>query len=289
MRNNMMRITWSIVGIAIVAGTLMLLGRLIAPDARYSGPTDADMIALAKDAHVVVGDVSLVLPFVALSDQASMGTFFSLHRDKAREEWKKRRDEFRAAASSPSSAPVLNLISLSIDTYGWDDFHSEASLNICDLLTQRWSRAICNDPWSPLQQALPRETLYLADDRHFDEFARHWTVGGEIVADQLRAMSLAMGVASVVCDHAVSSERRFCKAAVPIAKHLVAVWTVLDSKAESAASQAEREGLAIAAFVKNALGSQEDFEALLAVVCKTRRPGSEPSGIQSTPADPCVN
>ena len=102
-------------------------------------------------------------------------------------------------------------------------------------------------------------------------------------------MSLKMGVAAIVCDHLVSSSgNRFCTAAVPIAKHLVAVWTVFDSEVESAAHQAEREGLAIAAFVKNALGLQEDFDALLAVVCEKRRPGSEPSGIPSTPPDPCL-
>ena len=289
MPNNMARIVWSVVGIATVVGSQFLLHKLIRPDALSRGPTNADISALAKDAHVLVGDVPLVLPFVALSDQVSMGNFFSLDRHVARKEWKRRREDFQAAALNPSNAPVLNRIRLNIDTYGWNDFNWEPWRKICDQLTRKWSRAICDDPWAPLQQALPRATVYLTDDRHFDDFAGHSTIGQEIVADQLGAMSLKMGVAAVMCDHLVSSSgNRFCTAAVPIAKHLVAVWTVFDSEVESAAHQAEREGLALAVFVKNALGLQEDFDALLAVVCETRRPGSEPSGIPSTPPDPCL-
>ncbi len=246
-------------------GLLLLTGYLFVSHANQLVPTDAEITAFARDVKVEVGEVSLVLPLVAIDDGISM------------------------AASYPSSALVQDRITVSVETYGWDDVHPYAWKKICDQLSRKWSRSVCDDPWSPLQQALPNLTFYLADDRHFEAFSDTLIAGGRTsVADLLQQMRLEPATAKVICDRQVSSALKSCIAAVLIEKHLVAVWWVTDTGAEGAARQAECEGRAISAFAKLALGPSERFDALLDVVCMTRRPGSGPSGITTMPPYPCT-
>ncbi|MDZ4394957.1 hypothetical protein [Cypionkella sp.] len=283
----MKRIVLFVLGFVAVVGLgwFSLLIGFAEPELK--GPSDADITALAQDAYVIVGDVPLMLPYVAMPDQISAGQFFSLDRRAVQEQWRKDRDAFRLAASSAKGAPVLERVAVRVETYGWDDFSAFAWKKICSQLTRKWSQSVCDDPWAPLQQALPRQRFYLADDRHLDAFQWHQTAGREIVADQLRAMDLQGVRASAVCDRELNARGRSCTAGVLISQHLMAVWSVWDSENERAEQQADREGRAIVAFVNYALGAEEDFEALLAVVCTVRRPGSGPSGIANTPADPC--
>lgn len=228
-----------------------------------------------------------MLPFVAMPDQVSGGSFFSLDRRAVENERRKARDAFRLAASSSKSAPVLERIKVRVETYGWNDFAAFAWEKICGQLTRNWARTVCDDSRAALNQALPKSDFYLVDDRNFDLFNGHETLGREVVADQLRAMDFQSGRTSLVCDVELGEHGRNCTAAVPIAQHLVAVWWVWEREGESAEAQADREGRAIGAFVKYALGAEEDFAALWEVVCTARRPGSDRSMNRTAPADPC--
>lgn len=253
------------------------------------GPSEADIAVLASDAHVLVGGVPLVLPFVALPDQVSMGQTFALDRQEALGEWRAQRDAFRAAASGSGGALTLDRVGLRIDTWGWgNDENVSKWRTLCPQLTRSWSRSICDDPWAPLRQALPRN-FHLADDRRLEAFDGHFTVGMEPMGDQLRTMTLRPGEVSVVCDRELSERGRQCSAARPIQGHLVAVWLVADDEAEAAEEQAERQGEIIAAFVTLALGPEENFPALVDAACDARRPGSGPSGVGRGAPYPCAN
>lgn len=270
--------------LAISVGLVLLLRTGSQP----KGLTDADIAALAENAHIIVGDVPLVLPFVAMPDQVSLEAFFSLDRSAARKAWKERRDAFRKAALSAANPLPLDRVTLQIETYGWNDADWDGWLKICPKLSAQWAQAVCDNPWSPILQALPPNRFHLADRRKLDVFMDAGTVGGENVYDQLQSVSLETGEASIECDPKVAGETQFCTAAVTISKDLIGVWSVWESEKESAAKQAEREGRAIVAFIKFALGYTEEFDALLAVACTTRRPGSELISRPSKLSDPCI-
>lgn len=225
---------------------------------------------LTSDAHVVVGDVPLLLPFIALPDRVSMGSFLALDRAGAGEDWRRARAAFRAAASDPGTAPAVDLLAVNIFTYGW--IGETASVEtICPKLNRKWARSVCDNPWAPLRRALPENPFYLVDDRKMDAFDQHLTVGYERVSDHLRAMDLRAGSVSVVCDRTPATTPRFCTAAMTVDRHLAAVWTVWDEEGESAARMAARQGRAVRAFVRHALGPREDFRTLTAVACAARR------------------
>ncbi|WP_263333873.1 hypothetical protein [Albidovulum salinarum] len=281
------RLAAKIAAVVIVTG--LVLSQVLGGQNARTAPSNAEIRALARDAHLVVGDVPLVVPHVALPDQVSMGAYFSLNRKGAKEEWIRRRDEFRAATSSPGSAPSLDDIRIWVRPYSLNDEFYEQWSKLCDQLTRLWARSVCRDPWAPLTQALPRD-FHLADDRRFAEsFRYHGSAGGGRLSDSLLAMSLVRGQVSIDCRQDGSSTTKHCLAALPVEKHLVAVWSVWESEQEPAREQAEREGRAIAAFVSYALGQSEDFDALITLACQTRRPGSGASGIPRMPPYPCVD
>ena len=60
-------------------------------------------------------------------------------------------------------------------------------------------------------------------------------------------MSLEHGKLSIDCDRKVVGERQYCIAAVTISNHLIGVWPVWESEAESADGQVERKGRAMVA------------------------------------------
>lgn len=274
------------VGFLLVTAIILFSPYETAPHSRSR--TDAEISALAENAHIVVGNVPLVLPFVAMPDHVSMGAFFSLNRPAAQKAWKEERDAFRASALSPTSAPILDRITVQVETYGWNDSDPRPWIKLCAQLTAKWAQSVCDNPWSPVQQALPRNRFYLADTRRLEVFSDTLMVGGETYADKLRSISLKSGEVFVNCDRKEEGERQFCIAAVAISKDLIGVWSVWQSETEAADQQAQREGRAIAAFANYALGDIENFDALLAVVCSARRPGSGPSDIHSIPPDPCI-
>lgn len=268
----------------IAVGLLMLFRS--GPQPR--GPTDAEIKALAENAHVVVGNTSLLVPFVALPDQLSMGAFFSLYGSAVIDARNDERNAFRAAALSPISPPILERITVSVDAYGWNDSNPDQWIKLCAQITVKWAQSVCDNPWSPLLQALPGNRFYLADSRKLEVFGDTTTVGGENLSVQIRSISLEQGAVSVACDRKKEGETQFCTATVAISKDLIGVWAVWEDEKESANRRALREGRAIAAFAKYALGDTEDFDALLAVVCSARRPGSGPTTIPGISPDPCI-
>ncbi|UXN65997.1 hypothetical protein N8E89_22355 (plasmid) [Phyllobacterium sp. A18/5-2] len=158
-------------------------------------------------------------------------------------------------------------------------------------MSRQWSKSVCDDPWAPLQQALPIQNnrFFLVDDRKLEVFKNHWTVGGERVSDQLHQMRLKVGEASVVCDAKSSSDTTFCTAAISINQHLAAVWTVWDSSGETHARQAEREGKGITAFVIDALGPIENFPALLSAACELKNPTAPPGPRENLCSEPTIS
>lgn len=159
----------------IAVGLLMLFRS--GPQPR--GPADAEIKALAENAHVVVGNTSLLVPFVALPDQLSMGAFFSLYGSAAIDARNDQRNAFRAAALSPISPPILERITVSVDAYGWNDSNPDQWIKLCAQITVKWAQSVCDNPWSPLLQALPGNRFYLADSRKLEVFGDTTTVGGE--------------------------------------------------------------------------------------------------------------
>lgn len=233
--------------------------------------SEADIDFLASDAHVVVGETRLVAPFIALTGYVAQKPSFSLDRRGDRTRAKEQLDAFRTAASAAVSPPALDTLEISIDTYGWDDFDPSLK-RICSRLRRQWSRSLCDNPWSPLRQAMPEGAFHVTDIRKFSAFDNYRTVGGERKSDQLRSMRLKLGKPSVVCDRTLREGKRFCSAAILLAPHLAAVWAVWDGRKETSDQQAYREGAAIVAFVRDALGPRENFPALFASACRLRRP-----------------
>jgi hypothetical protein len=265
---------------------LIAVGMAACSQPRYTPASEEQIDLLASDAHVIIGDTSIVLPLVALPEYAGHGQSFSLNQRRDFEAAGERLRSFSASASNPATAPTLDKIEVNIRAYGWNDFDTSFR-RICPRLKRRWSKAVCNDPWAPLRQSMPENRFYLVDARKFDAFDNHLTVGGDRVGDQLRTMRLGIGEVSTVCDKVVPHETRFCTAAVRISRNFGAVWTVWDGSdgRETHQEQAKRESRAIKAFVSYAIGPSEDDARLLSTSCASRRPGSSPGPNR---ADPCA-
>ncbi|AJA11129.1 hypothetical protein SKP52_21330 [Sphingopyxis fribergensis] len=243
--------------IAALAVTLLLTG---CSDSEYGRKLSrADVEELAREMRVTVGEVPLVFPRVALHG-----------RDEAK----------------PFPAPGAKLdrieFGIGIGTYGWSDFESEIR-KICPLLARHWVASVCDDPGAPIEQAMPINSFYLMDRDALALFDNHATVGGENMGDQLRTMRFEVGRTEIQCDREEPAETRLCSAAKPISRQLIAVWTVWDGERETAPMMAEREGKAIAAFVRYAIAPEEDFDRLLPAMCELQRPDAKegPNG------DPC--
>lgn len=237
---------------------------------------EAHLDFLSSDAHVVVGGRSLVLPVVALPEFSSMGQVFTLNRAKAARSFQERQDAFQKKASDPLTAPELDGLRVYIGAYGWNisenrDVREFSIPEFCERLSRGWAQSVCDNPWAPLQQALPEE-FYLAGRRSLDVFDRYWTVGKERWSDQLRAMPQIGAVAETACDQENESRPQFCTAAIQVAGDLIAVWTVTDSEHETSSQRAKRQGKAIAAFVQHGLGDEEDYQGLRKMACDAVQP-----------------
>jgi hypothetical protein len=197
-----------------------------------------------------------------------------LDRSGDRERSKARLEAFREAADRRETAPELEKLAIRVRAFGWNDF-DPSFRNICSQLTTQWANSVCDNPWAPLTQALPHNRFYLSDAEALATFDSHWTVGGERIGDQLRAMEIRRNTASIECDDTTSkSGTRFCTAAMRIDSRLIAVWTVWSGREETPLQMAARESLAIQSFIEYAISLDENFEALLSRVCELRAPGS---------------
>ncbi len=267
----------SLLSVCLSAGAI-LAGCSPTSPKRHS---DAEVALLASDAHVIVGGVPLIVPFVALTSLAEKPSF-SLDRKADGEAAERKLESFRRTAGSPETAMVIDRLEITVRPYGWDDFDAPFR-RICLQLTRQWARSICDNPSAPLRRAMPKDQFFLADDRKLDGF-RDYSIGnGETVSDHLDRMRLKSGEVSVICDAQGSSKSTSCTAATPFTQHLIVVWRVWSNSAEAAGSKAEREGIAITAFVANALGPVENFPTLISVACDLIRP--TPSG--ETRGDAC--
>ncbi|CAN7660034.1 hypothetical protein [Rhizobium sp. LjRoot254] len=244
--------------------------------------TDAEIEFLATDAHVIVGGVALTAPYVALSDFVGQKQTFSFDKQGDRKRAKERLEEFRKLADHAETAPVLDKLEIGIGTYGWDDFRP-GKIGLCARLSRQWSKSLCDDPWAPLERALPG-SFYLVDAGRFDAFKSHFTVNFERKSDQLGQMHLERGKPSLVCDKKPSSTTTFCTAALLLDEHLVAVWTAFGTARETSKQRSDREGRAIAEFVSKALRDRENFSSLFAAACSLRDP-LKSTGLRG---DPCA-
>ena len=237
--------------------------------------SDAYIDFLASDSYIIVGDVILTAPFVALPDYVFAKPGFSLDRAGDRRRAQERLEWFRTSASKAQTAPILEKAEINIRPYGWND--ADASYRrICFHLTRQWARSVCDDPWSPIAQSLP--TFYIFDIRKPDAFDSHSGPDGETIGGQLRTMRIEHDAASVVCGSKTSSGTRFCTAATLIQQNLAAVWLLSDdmNRGETHLERADREANAIANFVRYAMGPIEDFPPLLRRSCLLRPPKSRP-------------
>jgi hypothetical protein len=204
--------------------------------------------ARAADAHLLVGDVQLVLPTFALPSFVSMGMVFTLDRAAARKTFREERAALRAASANHVYPLRLDMIELKLDALVSDDFGLGLK-RVCTKLNADWAKSVCGRPLGESRFPLPRDRFYLADGRHLEAFRHQFTVGMENRHDQLKLMSLREGVASVICDAKLSGGYRHCTAAARISGNLVAVWTVSDRPEETAEERADRERRTIFEFV----------------------------------------
>ena len=93
----------SFVAVALILSVFFMVSR-----STNERASRAHIEFLASDAHVFVGDVPLVIPFVALPGYVAIGPSFTLDREAAKQAAKKRLEDFRAVAASPNTAPAVD-------------------------------------------------------------------------------------------------------------------------------------------------------------------------------------
>lgn len=250
---------------------------VVAANCSANDALDTSLKRLATDVHVAIGQHALVMPFVALENYAYRGASFSFDRAGDRKRPDEAMQKFLHDTANPQNPLEMNELSVVVRTYGWNDADMRQCA-ICQQLTREWARSVCDNPWAATQQALPVNRFKLADlRRHPDaDTDRLFNCVGE--SEPVRLPLKASGEAAIVCRAAVypMSGNVFHQAAVRIDGHLGAVWTVWGhgQNGESAEAMARREGQAIVAFAKYALGTNENFPMLQEVMCRLRRPGS---------------
>ncbi|MBU0824200.1 MAG: hypothetical protein KKA44_00640 [Alphaproteobacteria bacterium] len=219
--------------------------------------TRADVEQLATEMRVTIGDTPLVLPRIAVVN----------------------RDELEEARGTRAGFDRLEIF---VRPFGWSDWEPELR-KICPLLARRWVASVCDDPWAPVLQSLPYNRFYLVDRRAMSLFDRHFTAAGGSLGERLRGMRMEVGKTVTECDRDEPSGQDRCTAALLLSPHLVAVWPVTDGERERAQAMADREGKAIASFVRYAIAPDEDFGKLLPAMCELQRPEAKegPNG------DPC--
>jgi hypothetical protein len=109
-------------------------------------PDIPDVKFLSTDAHFLVGGERITLPFVAVRRIEELGDFgdplYGYHdssRQFASDAYKTRFLGFAANRVAPMEVAFLGI---SLDAYQYYGEHI-ASVEICPLLTRRWSRHVC--------------------------------------------------------------------------------------------------------------------------------------------------
>lgn len=242
-----------------------------------------DVTLLSTDVHVSVAQHTLVLPFIALEDIAYRQQSFSLDHKGDIARAKKARSDLLRESADPKHPMVFDDLSITVRAYGWNDADMR-QIQMCSLLTRAWARSVCDNPWAAILQALPPNRFRLVDLRRLQVGGTNDRVNCIDNGKPRRELPKEVGEAVMVCEAQVygGDSDEFHSAVVRIDGDLGALWTVWrhDQNGETAEAMTEREGKAIAAFVKYGLGESEDFPKLHASLCRLRRPGSvdAPSG-----------
>jgi hypothetical protein len=235
-----------------------------------------DLQLLSTDVHVAVAQHALVLPFVALEDHAAGRMSFSLDRKADAERAAEQRTVFLNQTRDRNHPLALDLVSVTVHTYGASDFGGGRG-QLCPRLSRQWARAVCDDALDATQRALPHNRFKLVD------LARVRLDDPRGPANCLQdrkhhAVPSVPGRGVIVCPALVcgGDEDEFHTAIVRIDGDLGALWVVWRDGhgGESAEAMAAREGNAIALFVEAALGDREDYPKLRQGMRALQRPGS---------------
>ena len=267
-----------------------MLGALLAACGEEPRPAP-DVHRLALDVHVTIGGRGLTLPFAALEDHAYRGMSFSLDRDGDRERAGDAADRLLKDAGNPDRPMPFRALSIVVRTYGWNDADMRQR-EMCPLLTHDWARSVCDNPWSAIQQALPANRFKLIDLTQLSEEDASALFNCVSGSNPLRSLPAVMDRPVIICRAVVHpmSGNEFHQALVRIDGGLGALWTVWGhgQNGEPSAVMADREGKAIASFVRNALGASENFPKLHEDMCRLRRPGSNqsPKGADCVESEP---
>jgi hypothetical protein len=196
----------------------------------------------------------VVLPFVAVT--GATGTpgdsiFADLYDpDKQAYAEQARRNAVRFAGDARRPLHVAS-VGVLIRAYKYWSEHA-ASAGICPRLTRQWSRRLCRGDRPGILRDLPER--FLLQDRAYVEHHDRTHL-----SEQLAGMHPNPGVTDLRC----SDGSHFCTATVGISKDAIAVWTVWPQANETAADMAHRQGTAIYAFTRFAVGETEDPVSLV--------------------------
>lgn len=264
-----------------------LLAVLTSCEKPESERTAVDVKRLSTDVHVEIAKHSLVLPFIALEDYAYRHQSFSFDHAGDSGHALGAANKLLSDAADPNHPLPFDSLTVVVQTYGSTEFVSSLNM-VCPLLTRKWARSVCDNPWAAIQQALPGDRFRLVDLRRLqiDDPRRPGQCFDN--GKPRRPLPQHPGEAMMVCEASnfEGNKKRFHTAVVRIDGDLGALWTVWQNE-ETAEAKTEREGKAIVSFVQNALGKSEDFLALLSTMCSLRRPGSidSPKGADCERAD----
>lgn len=243
-------------------------------------PQPVDVALLSTDVYGSVAQHTLVLPFIAMEEFASRPQSFSLDREGDHIRAREARDELLRASTDPADPREFDHLSIVVRTYGWNDFQP-GQRGVCALLSRAWARSVCDNPWAATRQALPGDRFRLVDLRRLQVADGRDPVNCIDTDKPRRELPQAAGEAVMICEAKVygGDSDEFHSAVVRIDGDLGASWLVWrhGQHGETAEAMTEREGKAIAAFVRHGLGEEEDFPALHTTMCRLRRPGSTDS------------
>jgi hypothetical protein len=227
----------------------------------------------STDLHVAIAEHPLVLPFAALDDYAYRKQSFSLDPKRDRDRAIDAVNTLLRDSADPTHPLAFDQLSVRVETYGWNDFDVQQR-HFCSLMRREWARSVCDNPWAAIQQALPRDRFKLVDLGRLDITDRRGPANCVNPAEQRQHLPQAAGEAAILCEAQVLGGSDHYRAVIRIDGDLGALWymsgKVLDG--ETAEARIEREGQAISAFVRYALGPTENFPKLHAVMCQLRRP-----------------
>jgi len=256
-------------------GLSVCLGLVLSSCGKGEERTAANLKLLSTDLHVSIAQHHLVLPFVALEDYQRGGQSFSLNRKEDAERAATAFRQLMRDSQNPEVPKPFDRLSVTIDTYGWDDGDMRR-VQVCRMLTRQWTRAACDNPWAAIQQSLPgrielvdlRRLKMESPEPRIPRCARN--------GSPRRAFPTGEGEAVMVCEEEISGGKPHedFVAVVRIDGDLGAAWSVYEQhqRTETAQAMAARQGKAIAALVRYGLGSSENFSRLYGTLCQLRGP-----------------